>query len=64
LIKILGSKTTFEVELDLFEFQTGLEKSGKFHKFLTCLGLPECEFRLHRFMVKFAVFIQAPFDLV
>jgi hypothetical protein len=39
-IKIPRSRTSFEVELNLFEVQTRLEKSGKFPKILTCLDLP------------------------
>jgi hypothetical protein len=45
-IKIHGSKTSFEVALNLFEGQTCLEKSGKFPKILTYLDFLECEFRL------------------
>jgi hypothetical protein len=45
-IKILGSKSAFEFELNLFAVQTRLNKFGKFPRILTCLALPECEFRL------------------
>jgi hypothetical protein len=45
-IKIPGSKTSFEFELNLLEVQTYLEKSGKFPKILTYVDFPECEFRL------------------
>jgi hypothetical protein len=45
-IKIPGSKTAFEYELNLFGVQTCLENSGKFPKILICLGLLEYEFRL------------------
>jgi hypothetical protein len=46
LVKILGSQTAFEFELNLFEVQTCLEKSNKFPKIHICLGLQECEFIL------------------
>jgi hypothetical protein len=45
-MKIPGSKTAFEFELNLLDAQTCLEKSCKFPKILTCLDLPECEFGL------------------
>jgi hypothetical protein len=45
-IKIPVSKTSFEFELDLFDVQTCVKKSSKFSKILTCLNLPESEFRL------------------
>ena len=35
LVKIPGSQTSFEFELNLFEVQTCLEKSGKFPKILS-----------------------------
>jgi hypothetical protein len=40
-IKIPGSKTAFEFELNLLGVQTCLEKSDKFSEILICLGLPE-----------------------
>jgi hypothetical protein len=45
-IKIPGSQTTCEFELNLCGVQTCLKKSGKFSKIPICLGLPEYEFRL------------------
>jgi hypothetical protein len=45
-IKIPGSKTTFQFELNLFEVQTCLEKFGKLPEILIGLDLPDYEFRL------------------
>jgi hypothetical protein len=46
LIKIPGSKTTFEYELNLFEVETYLNFFDKFSKILACPSLLECEFIL------------------
>jgi hypothetical protein len=43
LIKVPGSKISFDFELNLFEVQTCLEKSSKFPKIITCLDLLKCE---------------------
>jgi hypothetical protein len=45
-IKNPGIRTVFELELNLFEVQTCLGKSGKFPKIPICLPFPEYEFRL------------------
>jgi hypothetical protein len=60
LVKIPGSQTSFEFELNLFEVQACLEKSNKFPKIHICLGLPECEFILAWLYGKICSFHPSP----
>jgi hypothetical protein len=46
LIKNPGSRTDFEINLNLLGIQTYLENSYKFPKILIYLSLPEYEFRV------------------
>jgi hypothetical protein len=45
-IKNSGSRTVFELELNLLGIQTYLEKSDKFPKIHICLPFPKYVFRL------------------
>jgi hypothetical protein len=63
-IKILGRKTAFKFDPNLFGAKPGLEKSDKFPKILICLDNLEREFRLAWLYGKIWSFIQASFDIL